>query len=53
MSQSTVQDEVNKKICESIGCFAKAAKEIEVHIGQQGKISLYLCNGCITKFQDG
>jgi hypothetical protein len=52
MSQSTISSEVNKGICEALGCFAKATKEVEVQVGKQGKIILRLCGSCIAKFQD-
>jgi hypothetical protein len=52
MSQNTISCKVNKRICEALGCFAEATKEIEVEVGQQGTISLHLCEGCVTKFQD-
>jgi hypothetical protein len=51
MYQNIISSKVNKNICEAFGCFAEAIK-CEVKIGQQGTISLYLCEGCVTKFQN-
>jgi hypothetical protein len=52
MSQQTLDPEVNNSICEAVGCFAKATTKIAVKVGQQGVISLCLCQNCISKFDD-
>ena len=50
MSQSIISSEVNKDVCEAVGCFAEATTEIKVKVGKQGTISLRLCNDCLNKF---
>jgi hypothetical protein len=50
MSQGTLSSEVNKSLCEAVGCFAEATTEIKVKVGEQGTISLRLCNDCLNKF---
>jgi hypothetical protein len=52
MSQSRISSEVNKNICDALGCFAKATTEIAVKVGQQHTIMLNLCENCVAKFQD-
>jgi hypothetical protein len=52
MSQGTISSEVNKSLCEAVGCFAQATTEIKVKVGKQGKISLLLCKECVKKFRD-
>jgi hypothetical protein len=42
--------QVNNTICEAIRCFAKASNKIDVKVGENGVIPLYLCNHCIRKF---
>ena len=44
MSQGIIHAEVNKEICEAIGCSAQATEKIQVNVGQKGMISLYNCN---------
>ena len=39
-------------ICEATGCFERATNKIIVKAGAQKVISLLLCNGCVTKFQE-
>jgi hypothetical protein len=52
VGHQTIGSEVNKNICEAVGCFAKATTTIEVKVGQEGLISLSLCEDCIKKFGD-
>ena len=42
--------EINKQICEAIGCFDQATIEIKISVGQFGRIPLFLCKGCLSKF---
>jgi hypothetical protein len=42
----------NNDICEAVGCFEKATIDIEVKVGQEKKITLKLCKGCVKKFED-
>ena len=44
--------DINKNICEAVGCFAKATDKIGVTVGTLGVISLLLCRNCIGKFRD-
>ena len=53
MSQSITSSEVNKDVCEAVGCFAEATTEIKVKVGQRGVIMLRLCRDCTNKFEDG
>ena len=46
----STEAEVNKETCEAFGCLANATIEIEVPVGQEGKISLHLCQDCVAKF---
>ena len=39
-------------ICEATGCFDRATNKIIVKAGAQKLISLLLCNGFVTKFQE-
>src|SRR5438552_15179584 len=41
----------NYAICESVGCFSKAAIKLEVRVGTAGTIALFLCEECISKFR--
>lgn len=43
--------EINKQICEAIGCSKNVTDEIELDVGQFGKISLFLCKNCLPKFK--
>ena len=52
MSQDIISAQVNKGICEAIGCFAQATEKIQVKIGQKGTIRLYLRSNCVGKFAD-
>jgi hypothetical protein len=37
---------------EAVNCFSAAQVQIEVKVGQAGRISLSLCNDCVRKFSD-
>ena len=52
MSQGIISSEVNKSLCEAVGCFAGATTEIKVKVGKKGKVSLLLCKECVNKFRD-
>lgn len=43
-----IQD--NNVICEANECYKQATDEIELDVGQFGKISLYVCKNCLPKF---
>lgn len=53
MSQNRIYFKANKELCEALGCVAEATHEIDLRLGQLGKISVHLCKSCIPKFQDG
>lgn len=52
MSIYNKNPEVYNSICEAVGCFARATNNIAVKVGTLGVISLFLCNDCISKFQE-
>ena len=50
MNDNIIALATNKQICEAIGCSKNATNEISLDIGKLGKISLFLCKGCLPKF---
>jgi hypothetical protein len=52
MSRQYSDSNVNKGICECIDCFSQATTAIEVSVGVLGVIPLFLCQNCLSKFQD-
>ena len=42
----------NRNVCEYFDCFNKAILTIEVQVGVLGIITLFLCQNCLSKFQD-
>jgi uncharacterized protein YlaI len=53
MSATRLSTKDNKNIiCEAIGCLAKATFKIDVKVGQNRAVTLYLCGNCIDKFED-
>ena len=44
--------DIDKHICECVGCFSKATTTIEVKVGILGVIPLLLCHNCINKFRE-
>jgi hypothetical protein len=44
--------DINKNICQAVGCFAKATDKIALKGGTFGIISVLVCRNCIGKFQD-
>lgn len=44
--------DINKNICEAVGCFAKATDKIALEGGTFGIISVLVCKNCIAKFRD-
>ena len=52
MGREYVHTESNKDICEAFGCFKRAKTEIRVKVGEQGMISLQVCETCVAKFQE-
>jgi hypothetical protein len=51
MSQDTQPIQVNKNLCDCIGCSRTPTTEIEVNVGELGIIKLNLCRNCIPKFK--
>lgn len=49
---SIIRSEINKKMCEALGCFAKATTEVSVPVINLGMIKLTVCNDCKPKFLD-
>jgi hypothetical protein len=52
MSKGILDLQVNKTICEAVGCFENATDRIVVKAGNLGTISLLLCRDCVPKFQE-
>jgi uncharacterized protein YlaI len=50
MSNNTISSEVNNSICEAVGCFANAKFKVPINVGTIGKISLFLCESCKSRF---
>jgi hypothetical protein len=44
--------DINKNICQAVGCLAKATDKIALEGGTFGIISVFVCRNCIGKFQD-
>jgi hypothetical protein len=44
------QSQFHNNICEAVGCFAEATSKVDVKVGLEGTITLYLCVNCIHKF---
>jgi hypothetical protein len=51
MNHEYINSGSNKDICEAFGCESKATTTIEVPVGVLGIISLFLCEGCVSKFK--
>lgn len=50
MSERILSLEINKQICDAVGCSATATEEIKVSVGQLGDIHLSVCTNCRPKF---
>ena len=50
MSNNNIPSDINKDICEAVGCFAKAKFKVPVKVGTKGTISLFLCEDCKPTF---
>jgi hypothetical protein len=51
MNKEILDFQVNKTICEAVGCFVRATNRIDVKVGKKGIISLDLCDSCVKKFE--
>jgi hypothetical protein len=52
MNKEYNDTDINKNICEAVGCFAKATDKIALEGATFGIISVLVCRNCIRKFQD-
>jgi hypothetical protein len=50
MNREYISSQINKVVCEAVGCSAKAVEEIRVTVGQQGYVPLMVCSRCKEKF---
>ena len=50
ITNTKLEKDPNKQICEALGCFEQATIEIKINAGKFGKIPLFLCKKCIPKF---
>jgi len=53
MNSYNKDTELNSHICEAAGCFTKAIVEIKVPLGNEGILTLNLCENCLPKFNEG
>jgi hypothetical protein len=51
MSQDRKPTNVNKNLCEGIGCDREATAVVAVNVGELGIINLNLCENCRPKFK--
>ena len=51
-TNTKLDKDTNKQICEALGCSQHATKEITVAVGRFGSITLLLCRNCVGKFID-
>ncbi|MDF2736467.1 MAG: hypothetical protein K0S93_323 [Nitrososphaeraceae archaeon] len=49
-TNNNIAKEINKQICEALECFDQATIEIRIDAGKFGKIPLFLCKQCVSKF---
>jgi hypothetical protein len=43
-------EHLEKYTCEAAGCESTAARQINVSAGKFGKITLFVCEQCVSKF---
>jgi hypothetical protein len=51
-TSSELEPQVNKLICEAVGCEQLASEQITVNVGEFGTLILSVCRNCIGKFLD-
>ena len=51
-TNTKLDKDTNKQICEALGCSQDVSREITVNAGKFGSISLSLCRNCVSKFVD-
>ena len=50
----TYDDLVKKRVkCDAAGCEAPGSVELKVKAGKFGMVTLFVCENCVGKFQDG
>ena len=49
-SKNESKIQINKDICNGLGCYNDATEKISLNAGKFGTISLDLCNNCIKLF---
>lgn len=52
MSQEIIELGLINSICEAVGCSNKATVQLAVNAGRERTIQLFLCKGCVCKFED-
>ena len=53
MDQDTIRGpDIKSTICEASSCSAYATTEVDIPVGDLGKINLLLCENCKSKFSD-
>jgi hypothetical protein len=52
MNKEYNDTDINKNICEALGCSAKATDKIALEGGTFGIISVLVCRNCIRKFRN-
>ena len=52
MNKEYNDTDINKNICEAVGCFAKATDKIALEGGTFGIIYVLVCRNCIRKFRE-
>jgi hypothetical protein len=50
MNRCMITSENNVGICEAVNCFSQATVQIEVNVGELGRLTLSLCEHCVGKF---
>ena len=49
---SQLDPQINKPICEALGCEELASEQVTVNAGEFGTLILSVCTNCIGKFID-
>jgi hypothetical protein len=52
MNRYMITSEDSAGICEAVNCFSQATVQVEVDVGHLGRITLSLCENCVSKFGD-
>jgi len=46
------QEQQKQRLCDAAQCKEMATEEIKVKAGKFGFVTLYVCEGCVSKFID-